>query len=77
MLQDLPNVTTGIGYTNTDATALLVCRLLKAMTAKGVAFAAPRVEDTKAMKSVPALSLSSTYIVRGAKEPPKTGDTVP
>lgn len=71
MLQHLPKITTVIGYTNADATALLVCRLLKAMTAKGVALAAPCVEDTKTMKSAPALNLLSTYVVRGAKELPK------
>ena len=83
MLQDLPNMATVIGYTNAswtlgaDATALLVCRLLKTMTAKGVTSAVPRMEDTKAMKPVPALNLSSTYVVRGAKELPKTGDKAP
>ena len=72
-----------IGYTNAswtlgaDATALLVCRLLKNMTAKGVTSTVPRVEDTKAMKSVPALNLSSIYVVRGAKELPETGDKAP
>ena len=77
MLQDLPNMAAVIGYTNTswtlgaDATALLVCRLLKTMTTKGVTSAVPRVEDT--MKSVPALNLSSTYVVRGAKRATEDG----
>ena len=47
------------------------------MTVKGVISAVSRVADTKAMKSVPALNLSSTYIVRGAKELSKTGNTAP
>ena len=79
MLQDLPNMAAVIGYTNTswtlgaDATALLVCRLLKTMTTKGLTSAVPRVEDTKDMKSVPALNLSSTYVVRGAKRATEDG----
>ena len=83
MLQELPNIATIIGYTNAswtlgaDATALLVCRPLKTMTAKGVTSAVPRVENTKAMKSVPALNLSSTYVVRGAKKLPELGDKAP
>ena len=83
MLQDLPNMATVIGYTNAswtlgaDATALLVCRLLKTMTAKGVTSAVPRLEDTEGMKSVPVLNLSSTYVVRGAKDLPKAGDKAP
>lgn len=80
MLQDLPDTATVIGYTNAswtlgaDATALLVCRLLKRMTAKRLTSTVPRVDDTKTMKSVPAPNFSSTYIVRGAKDLPKTGD---
>lgn len=83
MLQDVPNVATVIGYTNAswtlgaDATALLVTRLLKSMKAKGVTSAVPRREHSEGMKSVPALNLSSTYVVRGAKELPRTGDKAP
>ena len=83
MLQDVPNMVTVIGYTNAswtlgaDATALLVCRLLKSMKAKGVTSAVPRLEHVEGMKSVPLLNLSSTYVVRGAKEIPRTGDKAP
>lgn len=85
MIQDVPNLVNMIGYTNAswtlgaDATALLVCRLLKSMKSKGMTSAVPRLdEDTKGvMKSLPALNLSSTYIARGAKDLPKTGDRAP
>ena len=83
MLQDVPNLATVIGYTNAswtlgaDATALLVTRLLNVMKAKGLVSAVPRLEDVGSMKSVPALNLSSTYVVKGAKELPKTGDKAP
>lgn len=83
MLQDLPNMATVIGYTNAswtlgaDATALLVCRVLKSMKAKGVTSAVPRRADSEVMESVPALNLSSTYVVTGARELPKAGDKAP
>ena len=83
MLQDPRNLATVIGYTNAswtlgaNAMALLVCRLLKTMTAKGTISTVSWVEDTKAMESASALNLSSTYVVRGAKELPKTGDKAP
>ncbi|KAL9128356.1 MAG: hypothetical protein Q9175_007544 [Cornicularia normoerica] len=83
MLQDVPNMATVIGYTNAswtpgaDATALLVTRLLKSMKAKGATSAVPRLEHMKDMKPVPMLNLSSTYVVRGAKELPRTGNKAP
>lgn len=83
MLQDIPNMATVIGYTNAswtlgaDATALLVCRLLKHMKGRGITSAVPRVHDPRNMKSVPALNLTSTYVVRGQGELPKTGDRAP
>lgn len=83
MLQDVPNLATVIGYTNAswtlgaDATALLVTRLLNLMRVKGLTSAVPRLERIESMKSVPALNLSSTYVVRGAKDLPKTGDMAP
>lgn len=83
MLQDVPNLATVIGYTNAswtlgaDATALLVCRLLKSMKGKGLTSAVPRLDDSAGMKSLPALNLSSTYVVRGAKDLPRTGDRAP
>lgn len=83
MLQDVPNMATVIGYTNAswtlgaDATALLVCRLLKYMKAQNFTAAIPRLEHPESMKAVPALNITSTYIARGKGELPKTGDKAP
>ncbi len=83
MLQDVPNMATVIGYTNAswtlgaDATALLVCRLLKYMKAQGIMAATPRLEHPERMKPVPAVNITSTYIVRGIDDLPKTGDKAP
>ncbi len=83
MLQDVPNMAIVIGYTNAswtlgaDATALMVCRLLKFMKAKGLSSAVPHLEVMGGMKSVPALNISSTYVVRGVKQLPRTGDKAP
>jgi len=83
MLEDLPNMATVIGYTDAswtlgaDATALLVCRLLKSMRDKGFTAAVPRLEHTEGMKSVPALNITSTYVMRGMGELPRTGDKAP
>ena len=83
MLQDVPNAATVIGYTNAswtlgaDATALLVCRLLKYLKEKGITSAVPRLEHAETMKSTSALNLSSTYVVKGMKEIPKAGDRAP
>lgn len=83
MLQDTPNMATVIGYTNAswtlgaDATALLVCRLLKYLKDKEFMSAIPRLQDSEKISSVPALNLSSTYIVKGMKELPRTADKAP
>ena len=83
MLQDLPNAATVIGYTNAswtlgaDATALLVCRLLKYLKGEGITSAVPRLEHPEKMKSVSALNLTSTYVVKGMKELPMAGDKAP
>ena len=82
MLQDVPNAALVLGYTTAswtlgaDIAAKLVCRLLKLMSKRSFTAATPRLED-QSMKSVPALNLTSTYVVRGAGELPKTGDKAP
>ena len=85
ILQDVLNMAFVAGYTNAswtlgaDATALLVCRLLKSMNIKELTSALPRLglDNGKDMSFVPILNLSSTYIVRGAKELPRTVDKTP
>lgn len=84
MLQDVPNLALVIGYTNAswtlgaDATALLVTRLLKYMKARGLSSAVPRLGDKwEGMKTLPLMNLASTYVARGAKDLPRTGDKAP
>ncbi|KAL9094569.1 MAG: hypothetical protein Q9165_003128 [Trypethelium subeluteriae] len=81
MLQDVPNLAFVIGYTNAswtlgaDATALLVCRLMKAMRKRGWSSAVPRLqEDGEKMKRLPVLNLNSTYVLRAMDTMPKAGD---
>ena len=82
MLQDVPNMAVMVGYTNAswtlgaDATATLICGLLKFMAGQSVTAAIPCMEE-EGMSSVPALNITSTYVVRGAGELPKTGDKAP
>jgi cation diffusion facilitator CzcD-associated flavoprotein CzcO len=83
MLQDLPNAAFVIGYTNAswtlgaDATAQLVCRLLKRMDSLNVTSAVPRLPDGKKIKPTPVLNLSSTYIEKGKGQLPKAGNAAP
>ena len=83
MLQDTPNLAFVIGYTNAswtlgaDATALLVCRLLKYLKDNNYTSAIPQLEHSDTLHSVPALNLSSTYIVKGMKELPRAADKKP
>ncbi|OCL13695.1 monooxygenase flavin-binding family protein-like protein [Glonium stellatum] len=83
MLQDLPNCNIIIGYTNAswtlgaDATAILICRLLKYMKDNNITSAVPRVEYPETMKAAPALNLNSTYIVKARHKLPKTGNSGP
>lgn len=83
MLQDTPNMAYVLGYTNAswtlgaDATALLVCRLLKYMKDNKYTSATPQLEHSEALHSVPAMNLSSTYIVKGMKELPRAADKEP
>lgn len=83
MLQDLPNMAVVIGYTNAswtlgaDATALLVCRIFKSMRNHGLAAVGARLDPREVMNSVPALNITSTYVVRGKNKLPRTGDKAP
>jgi cation diffusion facilitator CzcD-associated flavoprotein CzcO len=83
MVQDIPNLSLVIGYTNAswtlgaDATALLLCRLLRYMKGRGMASATPRIRYPETVKSRPVLDLSSTYIRTAARALPKTGDAGP
>lgn len=82
MLEDLPNAAMTIGYVDAswtlgaDATAQMVCRILKRMTKEGVAEVVPRCsEDQKEiMEERPVLNLNSTYVKAGESVLPKAGD---
>lgn len=83
MLQDVPNAAIVIGYTNAswtlgaDATARLVCRLLKHMEEKGQTSATPRIEQGLQMKPQNMLNLNSTYIEKAKGALPKAGTVGP
>ena len=83
LLQDVPNMALMMGSMNSswtlgaDAAALLVCRLLNIMKSKGIGTAVPRLDDAKGMKSLPMMHFISTYVVKGEKELPRTGDKGP
>ena len=82
MLEDLPNCAFVIGYVDAswtlgaDATAQMVCRMLKQMDKEGVVEVVPRrTEQEKAsMQETQLLRLSSTYIKKAKDILPKTGD---
>jgi cation diffusion facilitator CzcD-associated flavoprotein CzcO len=82
MVQDLPNAAFVVGYVDAswtlgaDATAQLVCRLLKQMEKEGAGAAIPRLEkgEEGKMKEVPMLRLQSTYVKRAKGALPKAGD---
>ena len=82
MLQDVPNMAVMVGYTNAswtlgaDATATLIWRLLQLMESQSITTAIPCVEE-KSITAVPAMNITSTYVVRGAGELPKTGHKAP
>jgi monooxygenase len=81
MLSDVPNLAIAIGYTNAswtlkcELTARYVCRLLKAMDARGVAWCKPRRDETAGTS--PIIDFSSGYIERGAALLPKQGERKP
>ena len=82
MLEDLPNCAFVIGYVDAswtlgaDATAQLVCRMLKQMEKEHAVEVIPRrtEEDKKSMKEMPLLRLSSTYISKAKETLPRAGD---
>jgi cation diffusion facilitator CzcD-associated flavoprotein CzcO len=79
MLQDLPNAAYTIGYVDAswtlgaDATAKLVCRILKKMQKERKTTIVAKVEDQN-MKRLQYLNLSSTYVSRASDVLPVAGD---
>jgi cation diffusion facilitator CzcD-associated flavoprotein CzcO len=83
MLQDIPNACLVIGYTNAswtlgaDATAGLVCRLIKHMEKNDQSSAVPTVPNGQEMEATPMLNLSSTYIEKAKGSLPCAGNSAP
>ncbi|KAJ5489529.1 FAD-containing monooxygenase EthA [Penicillium diatomitis] len=85
MLQDLPNASFIIGYTNaswtlgSDATAQFVTRLLKFLEKRKLIAATPRLksDEAKNLEERPLLNLSSTYITVASRTLPRAGDKGP
>ena len=82
MLEDLPNCAFVVGYVDAswtlgaDATAQMVCRILKRMRKEGVVEVTPRrsEKEKKYQKDRPLLNLSSSYIEKARDVVPKAAD---
>jgi len=81
MLQDLPNVFYVVGYVDyswtlgADSTSQLACRMIQKMEKDQATVVVPRVDESKRMKELPLLRLSSTYVQRAKGVLPKAGDS--
>jgi cation diffusion facilitator CzcD-associated flavoprotein CzcO len=81
MLSGVPNLAVAIGYTNAswtlkcELTARYVCRLLRAMDAKGAAWCRPRRDAHTGV--APMIDFTSGYIQRAADVLPKQGERKP
>ena len=82
MFSDVPNLAYTFGYTNAswtlkaDLVAMYVCRLLNAMTKRGLRQAMPRNAD-KDMATEPFVDFSSGYIQRAVDQLPRQGTRKP
>jgi monooxygenase len=82
MLEDVPNLAIGVGYTNAswtlkcDLTCDFVCRLLDYMREHGYANCTP-VNTEASVVSEPLLGLSSGYVLRSAHKFPRQGSRFP
>jgi cation diffusion facilitator CzcD-associated flavoprotein CzcO len=85
MLQDLPNASFVIGYTNAswtlgaDATAQFVCRLLKNLESRKLIAATPRLKekDAATLQDRRLLNLNSTYVSVAERVLPRAADRGP
>lgn len=83
MLQDIPNASFVIGYTNAswtlgaDATALFITRLLKNLEARKMVAATPKMGDSSNLHQKRLLNLNSTYVSVAEKNLPKAADRGP
>ncbi|KAJ5671317.1 hypothetical protein N7507_000444 [Penicillium longicatenatum] len=85
MLQDLPNASFIIGYTNAswtlgaDATARFVTRLIKSLETRKLIAATPRLkaQDAETIQQRPLLNLNSTYVTVANRVLPLAADRGP
>jgi cation diffusion facilitator CzcD-associated flavoprotein CzcO len=83
MLQDLPNASFIIGYTDAswtlgaDATAQFICRFLKHLDRKNCIAAIPYAEDSSKLTPGQILNLTSTYVTAAQKVLPKSASQAP
>ncbi|RJE21585.1 Flavin-binding monooxygenase [Aspergillus sclerotialis] len=83
MLQDIPNASFVIGYTNAswtlgaDATALFITRLLKNLESRKMIAATPKMPEGSQIKQRRLLNLNSTYVSVAEKNLPKAADRGP
>lgn len=83
MLQDLPNASYIIGYTNAswtlgaDATAQFVTRLMKWMDQRGLVAVIPRLAPGAVLEDRKLLNLKSTYVNVAEKALPRAADQAP
>lgn len=83
MMQDIPNSSFVIGYTNAswtlgaDATAHFITRLLRWMDNNGVVVATPRVAKGEQLQDRRLLNLNSTYVTIAERDLPKAADRGP
>ncbi|OJJ30020.1 hypothetical protein ASPWEDRAFT_177751 [Aspergillus wentii DTO 134E9] len=83
MVQDLPNASFVIGYTNAswtlgaDATAQTLCRLLKNMEKNHQVAVVPRLHDDSGLQQRKLLNLNSTYVSVAEQQLPRAADRGP
>lgn len=83
MLQDLPNASYIIGYTNAswtlgaDATAQFVTRLMRWMDQRGLVAVIPRLAPGAALEDRKLLNLKSTYVNVAEKALPRAANKAP
>ncbi len=82
LLNDVPNFTMTLGYTNAswtlkaDLTSEYVCRLLNHMDANGYGECVARITDPS-VKEEPVLDFTSGYVLRSLDKLPKQGSKAP
>ena len=80
MLQDLPNASFVLGYTNAswtlgaDACVRTCCRIIKDMNSRGVTSVTPTMGEDEDVQASNVLNLNSTYVMRAKGTLPKAGD---